>query len=188
MYLTSFPHVVIFLIFTLIESASLTDYIFKYGWVKSVGESDYPNNTYLFGNTSISSIPKPTSILFFAADPDDGSNELLFDHSFADLEKVYFSPNSEKSIRNITIDGVPELQSITFGRYSCCVSTSSRNDGWLTISNSPKLMKIEIHNNALQDYSSVVFTNLSSLQTISIGNFAFQQSLSFELQSMLFFF
>ena len=166
----------------------MTDYIFKYGWVRSVGEFDYPENYYVFGNTSISSIPKTTTKLFFAANHDDGSNELVMDYAYSNLEEIYIGSNSEMSIRNITIDGVPELQSISFGKYSCRVSSNSRNDGWLTISNSPKLMKIEIQNYALQDYSSVVFSNLSSLQTISIGNFAFQQSLSFELQGILFFF
>ena len=166
----------------------MTDYIFKYGWVRSVGEFDYPENYYVFGNTSISSIPKTTTKLFFAANHDDGSNELVMDYAYSNLEEIYIGSNSEMSIRNITIDGVPELQSISFGKYSCRVSSNSRNDGWLTISNSPKLVIIEIQNYALQDYSSVVFSNLSSLQTISIGNFAFQQSLSFELQGILFFF
>ena len=166
----------------------MTDYLFKYGWVRSVGEFDYPENYYVFGNTSISSIPKTTTKLFFAANHDDGSNELVMDYAYSNLEEIYIGSNSEMSIRNITIDGVPELQSISFGKYSCRVSSNSRNDGWLTISNSPKLMKIEIQNYARQDYSSVVFSNLSSLQTISIGNFAFQQSLSFELQGILFFF
>ena len=163
----------------------MTDYLFKYGWVRSVGEFNYPENYYVLGNTSISSIPNTITKLFFAANHDDGSNELVMDYAYSNLEEIYIGSNSEMSIRNITIDGVPELQSISFGKYSCRVSSNSRNDGWLTISNSPKLKIIEMHSYALQDYSSVVFSNLSSLQTISIGNYAFQQSLSFELQGIL---
>ena len=144
---------------------------------------EYPSIYYLLGNSSISDIPQNTTKLFFATDHDDGSNELTIDNSFTKLEELHFSPKSEVSIRNLTIDGVPELHSISFGKYSCRMSSSSRNDGLLTISNLPKLMNIEIQDYALQDYSSVIFFNLSSLQTITIGSYAFQYSSSIQLSS-----
>ena len=146
-------------------------------------EIDYPMNYYLYGNSSLSTIPTNISRLFVTVNYDDLANNFLLDNSFSNLEEVNFASNSMASIRNITIDGVFELQSISFGRYSCRVGTTSRSDGWLTISNSPKLESIEIQNYALQDYSSVIFSNLSSLQTISIGSYAFQYSNSLQLTS-----
>ena len=170
---------------TFVDADFYRDYVLQYGWIYHYLIESNSTHFYMYEYSSISIIPANITYLYFALNYQGNTDFIVIDNFFLDLREIVFAKGSSSTIRNITIDGVPELQSISFGKYSCRVSSNGRNDGWLTISNSPKLKIIEMHSYALQDYSSVVFSNLSSLQTISIGNYAFQQSLSFELQGIL---
>ena len=94
-----------------------------------------------------------------------------------------FARKSSTPIRNITIDGLTELQSIVFGESSCSASSGEGREGKLVIMNSPKVEYIEVKSKALDDYSHIKFSNLSSLKSLVIDEYAFEWGEIFELES-----
>ena len=144
----------------------------------------YQGSYYLFGNTTITSIPRNTTHLFFGTSYNGGSSDLIFTSDYSNLEEIVFAKKSGVAIRNITINAVPKLRSITFSDYSCRVGTTSRNDGWLTISNLPNLVELSIQSYALQDFTSFVLSNLTTLETLCTSSYAFQYASVFEIISI----
>ena len=141
------------------------------------------DNVYLFGNTTITSIPRNIKRVFFGTSYNGGSSNLLLNNDYFNLEEIVFAKKSGVTIRNITINAVPNLRSVTFGNSCCRVGTTSRSDGWLTITNLPKLVELSIESNALQDFISLVVSNLTTLETLSTPAYAFQYASVFELSS-----
>ena len=143
----------------------------------------YHDSYYLFGNTTIASIPRNIKQIFFGTSYTGGSSDLLLNSDYSNLEEIVFAKKSGVTIRNITMNAVPNLRSITFGSYSCRIGTTSRSDGWLTITNIPKLVELSVESYALQDFTSFVLSNLTSLEILRTSYYAFQYASIFEISS-----
>ena len=134
-------------------------------------------------NSSTTDIPITTTNLYIGVDNGQSTNELILNSNFENLEELVFVKNSATYIRNITIDGLPELNAIRFGEYSCRLGSSSRNDGHLVIANSPKLLEISVNSYSMQDYSTVIISNLTILRSLYIDSYALQNIKTIELYS-----
>ena len=103
----------------------------------------------------------------------DGSDEvsiLKMDLSnFHRLKRVRIGNDSFMNVRELVIDGLPNLESVKIGNSCFTLGDGERADGICRITNCPNLRRLEIGNDSFADFKSFELSNVNSLQSIKFG-------------------
>ena len=101
------------------------------------------------------------------------------------LKRIQIGNDCFGKVRVFELDGLSELESVVIGRSSFRIGGSERSDGSYRIVNCPKLKSIQIGGYSFYDYHSLELSNLTSLQTIDIGENCLFYTPSFSLTGMI---
>ena len=116
----------------------------------------------------------------------NGNNIASFNISNnGELKSIVIGDNCFGKVRVFDLDGLSELESVVIGQKSFRIGSSERSDGSYRIVNCPKLKSIQIGYQTFRDYHSFELNNLTSLQTIDIGEENFFYAPSFSLISVI---
>ena len=101
------------------------------------------------------------------------------------LQILYIGNGCFGKVRVFELDGLSELESVVIGESGIRIDTKERSDGSYRIINCPKLKSIQIGDGSLYDYHSIELNNLSSLQSIDIGQECFHWAPSFSMTGLI---
>ena len=106
---------------------------------------------------------------------------------FTHLKELFIGYNCVINVNRLIVDGLNELELISIKECSFTLYQQEVNESTngVLIINCPFLKRIEIGNESFEKYVSCEFTNLPSLQSISIGEDCFTQVRSFTLSSRI---
>ena len=109
-----------------------------------------------------------------------------------DLKSIVIGDECCGKVRVFELDGLGELETVVIGKRSItyvkdyeAIENSKRTDGTCRIMNCPKLKSIQIGDYSFADYHSFELNNLSSLQSIDIGERCFFYASSFSLAGLI---
>ena len=89
-------------------------------------------------------------------------------------------------VDSFVIDNLPSLEVVTFGQYSFTYSSSSqKSNSELVITNCPKLMRLTVYGYSLRDFQKLTMYNLTSIESITTYDYAFQLLSTIQLSGIL---
>ena len=92
------------------------------------------------------------------------------------LRSIEFENKYFKHVRRFVIDGLDNLENVNIGEECFWMEKEEDASGQCQIMNCPNLRQIEIGNKSFHDYKSFEISNVSSLQSMVIGNSCFGNS------------
>ena len=140
-------------------------------------------NTFVFERTQIDFCCLSSSDQLIIPD-DTGSKETTIDLSrFGSMKLFSCGDFALTKVRSVMFHDLNQLQSIRIGSNSFTLRkySVSNQTGTLVIRKCSSLKEITIGEYSFSDYSSLVLSDLVSLQTISISSQAFSYANSFSL-------
>lgn len=109
---------------------------------------------------------------------------LCFSSLLVRLKSIAISAGCFKSVRDFSIDGLKELESVKIGGDCFRSSYEEHKYSACHIANCPSLRKLEISTNSFVYFDELDVTNVNSLEVLSFGSLCFQQVKRFVLTGL----